>query len=223
MERPKSRRKGRKRVLDEEEYLQRLSSIVRRTYFPSPTDNDTPPETTSIDAFHNKYTSEDNASFERVLTTENERRRRVKAKIYGNPVLSLTAPAPVQLLEGPKAEGCSDAPVAINPEGTRFKVPFEINRQQHQKTQQEQRDTVELTPVIRPAQSQPIFTWGNVESTPQRVHMDTPYVPPPTPQRERHALRRLAADSSKRARRRTNQVDDRDSPFGGLLSTPRRR
>lgn len=207
MENRPSRRRRKKIVLQEDDYIRRLSAVIRRNYFSS-SSQDTqdipsslPP---SIDAFHNKYTSQDNHSFERVLQRENERRRRVRERVYKNPGLLLTAPAQQLLLEAGDQQHVG---TVVNPEMTRvdqFKIPKNPSKPQPEIVP----STIELTPIIRPSQSQPIFTWGTIESTPQRLDR---YLPPPTPNHERRAIRHYST-------KQPPTKPSSDSPFGGNLS-----
>lgn len=76
--------------LDEDEYLAEMSKIIQRDFYPQLHQlkdavlGDTPSLAPSIhlDDFQNSYTSEDNASFKRVLAAENERNRSRYARLY---------------------------------------------------------------------------------------------------------------------------------------------
>lgn len=64
--------------LDEDDYVEALSSIIKRDFFPDLDQRDKPTVDTtglSLDAFQAKYTSEDNASFQSVLHKQNEATR----------------------------------------------------------------------------------------------------------------------------------------------------
>lgn len=72
-------------ILQEEEYMERLSSILKRDFFPSLQDEFSEPEKLSISEFQRIYTTEDNASFEELLSRENERKRKKFERIFGGP------------------------------------------------------------------------------------------------------------------------------------------
>ena len=85
-----------KTVLTEEEYMERLGAILKRDFFPSIQEDEdfdfSDPEKLSITDFQTLFTTEDNASFEELLSRENERKRKKFERIHGGPALLVDDP-----------------------------------------------------------------------------------------------------------------------------------
>lgn len=88
-------------ILTEEEYMERLGAILKRDFFPylELEDEFSEPEMLSISQFQSIYTTEDNASFEDLLSRENERKRQKFERIYGGPPARVDDPSRRLLLK----------------------------------------------------------------------------------------------------------------------------
>lgn len=202
----------------------------------------------SLDVFHKKYTSEDNASFDEVLERLNKRQLAMQAAGLG-PGHHLLHPGST-----PGLLGAAPAVPAVgqdrkrhtNLEHTRFRVPISTKSadDDHLSVASTEAptvattDSIRLTPRIRPTFDNAVFTWGTIDSTPLRLQASEPATPGthysilPTPGREQQPLSRRpkVSDLDAAAKRHADLKRKQNieaSPFGGSLSsvsrTPRRK
>lgn len=199
-------------VLSEEEYMERLSSILKRDYFPSLLELENElscSERLSLSSFQSNYTTEDNASFEELLERENKRKRDKFERVFGGSAELVDDPSRRLLLQDSKKyqqtgtfQAIENGKIRIS-SSSRLQNPtikLENTRFSRQKgsdvplfdstttaTTIGNNEFVPTTPNFDPDSSDftPIFTFGDVVSTPQRL-ANTPnkFRVPPTPVRE---------------------------------------
>ena len=192
-----------KKVLEEEEYIDSLSSIIARDFYPLLS---APNQTVnlSLDQFQTEYTSQDNYSFNQIIDKSNAERLEKYRPFYEQ-----------KLIKAQPAEGSIDTwnhkiknNLIFGPEGidqtlpnTSKKIISHSNTRLDsmpppsiipvktilKNTNQESFELVPNTPSIAPGimfDPSELMTWGSIEGTPIRVDQNPGFQIPPTPIRE---------------------------------------
>ena len=159
-------------VLSEEEYMKRLSLILKRDFFPSLLHLEeeieiTDPERLSIEKFQSLYVTEDNASFAELLCRENERKRGKFERVFGGPARLVDDPSRRLLLQASVKDGIKNKFLTLSDaEGT--KEPT-INLRNTRFNGEEEGAQMKMKMKIPDT---PMFTFGTVAETPQRINND---------------------------------------------------
>lgn len=189
-------------VLSEEEYMKRLSLILKRDFFPSLIDLEeielTDTELLSIDKFQSLYVTEDNASFAELLCRENERKRGKFERVFGGPARLVDDPSKRLLLQ----ESVSVKDVMKSNTLSTFSDSKGINEPRINLRNTRFNEEEEGFKVKIP--DTPMFTFGTVAETPQRINSESNnlnlntsrFRVPPTPVREQLAHSLITNSSS---------------------------
>lgn len=198
-------------VLSEEEYMKRLSLILKRDFFPSLIDLEeielTDPERLSIDKFQSLYVTEDNASFAELLCRENERKRGKFERVFGGPARLVDDPSKRLLLQ----ESVSVKDVMKSNTLSTFSDSKALSTFSDSKGNNEPRINLRNTRFNEEEEGfkvkipdTPMFTFGTVAETPQRINNESNnlnlntsrFRVPPTPVREQLAHSLITNSSS---------------------------
>ncbi|KAI8911526.1 hypothetical protein EDD86DRAFT_202626 [Gorgonomyces haynaldii] len=146
-----------KTVLEEEEYLDAMSQIIKRDFYPQ---LDHQPIDMHLDEFHDKFTSQDNVSFQQLLQkTNTERKQR-----FPNKQRNALMYNPPHLIQD--AKQTKDKKLSY--EATRTILDTE-SREIHKKPEKVW-DLVPQTPVLEPERDMtPLMTYGVIQGTPREI------------------------------------------------------
>lgn len=173
--------------LQEEEYIEALSTIIKRDYFPDLLETE-PDSNLTVDEFHEKYTSEDNVSFSLLMEETIKKQREKMSWMYQNSIeYQERKQLEQKALETWKPQPRLMLPPTIikkrivNAAATRFKS---IITEPKTPIQVDEYGLVSMNPEIESEPATPMMTWGAI-GTPIRID-ETPlrYRVPETPRRE---------------------------------------
>ena len=216
------------KVLEEEEYIDSLSNIIARDFYPGLPSNDSTVNL-SLDQFQTKYTSQDNHSFNQIIQKNNaERSARIKP-FYQQKLLSCgdrIEPLKNNLIFGP--QGIDEIkPNTFKKTIHHSNTRLDLNSMPppslllEKSKNQTQFDLVPNTPSIAPGSvfdPSELMTWGSIEGTPIRVDETPGFKIPPTPTRDLIGIQ-LAEKAKSREKRSTGRssaakrILERSHPF----------
>ena len=141
-------------VLEEDEYIDGLSNVIKHNFFPDLVNQDEKAPALSLERYQSKYTSEDNASFLDILDSHNLRTRASFAWHYnGNKVYSENVKHHDRRIAGEREQGLLDDRPAV-PDGWHVtpKNALMFDPDALDSSQQSQRSNVKYAATRMPAE-----------------------------------------------------------------------
>lgn len=201
-----------KKVLEEEEYIESLSHIIARDYYPLLENENGATVNLSLDQFQTKYTSQDNHSFNQIIQKNNSERSLKIQPFYEQKLIKSSSKGSIEtwdykiknnLIFGP--EGIDEikplnSKKSISHSNTRLDMPPPSSIPFRKDSMADTAfDLVPNTPSIEPGavfDPSELMTWGTIEATPIRVDETPGFQIPPTPVRDLIGIQ--LADKSKK-------------------------